>query len=427
MTFIDIFAGMGNVRQGFAQAGHTCLYSIEFDPHKRRIYNVIFGNEPEGADIRAVHAGDLPTADCWCFGFPCQDISVAGLQRGLDGERSGLFHEVMRLLSESEESHKPRYLFIENVKNLLSVHRGLDFLTVLTSLDENGYDAEWALLNSKSFGVPQNRERIYIIGHLRGQRTRQVFPLRYSDGISAPGGRDAREEGRCASAVTKDYAKAPNARGENYVRQIGNVMPTTTRDNPNQGRVYDPAGIAPCLNKMEGGGREPLIVQSCVALTNTEIKPIDTALTLRAGHHGMAGNGKNHPQNAVVVSIDRKATPGSTRRGAVKVERTGALDTQCNIAVAVMTPDRLEKAQNGRRFKEPGEPMFTLTKQGIHGVEVDDYIRKLTPRECMRLQGVDDAVTDRLIAAGISDTQLYRAAGDAVTIPVARAIAERMI
>lgn len=157
MTFIDIFAGMGNVRLAFEQAGHTCAYAIEFDPHKRRIYDVIYGNEPEGADIRTIHADSLPNTDCWCFGFPCQDISIAGNQKGLAGGRSGLFYEVMRLLSETAEEDKPRYMFIENVKNLLSIHRGLDFLTVLSSLDENGYDAEWALLNSKNFGVPQNR------------------------------------------------------------------------------------------------------------------------------------------------------------------------------------------------------------------------------------------------------------------------------
>lgn len=379
MTFIDIFAGMGNVRLAFEQAGQACVYSIEFDPHKRRIYSVIYGNEPEGADIRTIHADSLPGTDCWCFGFPCQDISVAGNQKGLAGGRSGLFYEVMRLLSEIAEEDKPRYLFVENVKNLLSIHRGLDFLTVLSALDENGYDAEWALLNSKNFGVPQNRERIYIVGHLRGRRTRQVFPLRYGDGLSPQGGAGAREEDQCAAAVTKDYAKAPNARGENYVRQVGNVMPTATRDNPNQGRVYDPAGIAPCLNKMEGGSREPMIVQTGIAVSNNGVKPIDTALTLRAGHHGMAGNGRNHPQNAVLVEASDVCINASPTYG--------------------------------------GHPV---------GVVQGDYIRKLTPRECMRLQGVPDSITDKLIAAGISDTQLYRAAGDAVTRNVVYEIALRM-
>ena len=390
MTFVDMFAGMGNVRLGLEQAGHTCVWSIEFDPHKRRIYEIIYGRAPEGSDIREVSAGNIPSADCWCFGFPCQDISVAGKQLGFDGERSSLFFAVMRLLSQTAEVDRPGYLFIENVKNLLSIHHGWVFARALFALDALGYDAEWALLNSKNFGVPQNRERIYIIGHLRGRRTSQVFPLRYGDGLSPQGGGAAREEGQCAAAVTKDYAKAPNARGENYVRQVGNVMPTSTRDNPNQGRVYDPAGIAPCLNKMEGGGREPMIVQACI-----------TPDRLRKGQNGRRFKAPGEPSftltkagpQGVAISYDLKATPGSTRRGAVKTGYVGALDTQCNVGVTF----------------------------GTH-----THIRKLTPRECMRLQGVPDSITDKLIAAGISDTQLYRAAGDAVTVNVVREIGKRM-
>jgi DNA (cytosine-5)-methyltransferase 1 len=303
LKFIDMFCGMGTARMAFEQAGHECVYSIEWDKHKRQIYKVVFGNEPEGKDIRNARASEFPRADCWIAGFPCQDISIAGRQLGFGGDRSSLFFEVMRLLQEIKEEDKPSYLLFENVKNFFSVNAGRDFLSALCAMDAVGYDAEWSLLNSTHFGVPQNRERIFIVGHLRGRCTRKVFP----------------------------------------------IIKTMDCKNP-----------AVCLTSR--------------------------------GY-------------------------GSQRNGTYVVK---------NSVRAVLTPKREEKRQNGRRFKEPEECMFTLTKQDIHGVYINGEIRVLTPRECMRLQGVPDYITDKLIAANISDSQLYRAAGDAWTVNVGYEIAKRM-
>jgi DNA (cytosine-5)-methyltransferase 1 len=128
-------------------------------------------------DIRRVCAEDIPKADCWCFGFPCQDISVAGKQLGFTGNRSSLFFRVMYLAEHVPEEKKPVLLFAENVKNLLSVNGGWDFARLLTRMDEGGYDAEWQVVNSKDFGVPQNRERCFVIGHLRDRSTERIFPI----------------------------------------------------------------------------------------------------------------------------------------------------------------------------------------------------------------------------------------------------------
>jgi len=180
MKFIDLFSGIGGFRLGMEMAGHKCLGHCELDKFADKSYRAMHdvkGGEWYATDIRTVRASDIPRADCWCFGFPCQDISVAGKQLGFDGKRSSLFFEVMRLLQEIEEENRPRWLFIENVKNLFSVNNGQDFLEVLYQMDEIGYDAEWQLLNSKDFGVPQNRERVFIIGHLRGWGGRKVFPI----------------------------------------------------------------------------------------------------------------------------------------------------------------------------------------------------------------------------------------------------------
>lgn len=205
MRFIDWFAGIGGFRRGMELAGHECVGFCEFDKYAVASYtsmHLITDEQREhlaqmdlkarqkeilkeeyrngewyANDIRRVYAGDIPDSDCWCFGFPCQDISVSGKQLGFKGSRSSLFFRVMYLVGQLEEEKKPEWLFIENVKNILSVNRGWDFARLLAALDEGGYDAEWEVLNSKNFGVPQNRERCFIIGHLRSRGQRQVFPL----------------------------------------------------------------------------------------------------------------------------------------------------------------------------------------------------------------------------------------------------------
>lgn len=210
MTFLDFFAGTGGFRKGMEQAGHKCIGFCEFDKFavasytsmhlitdkqrkylatldmKQRQKEILKEEYRNGEwfanDIRTVDADSLPGADCWCFGFPCQDISVAGKQVGFEGNRSSLFFRVMYLLGQQPEKKKPAFLFVENVKNLLSVNGGWDFARLLAEMDNNGYDAEWAVLNSKYFGVPQNRERCFIIGHLRGRSTTEIFPVEGTNG-----------------------------------------------------------------------------------------------------------------------------------------------------------------------------------------------------------------------------------------------------
>lgn len=205
MKFLDLFAGIGGFRLGMELAGHECVGFCEYDKFatasyismhciteeqraylatldkKKRQKEILKEEYRNGEwyanDIRRLHADDIPAADCWCFGFPCQDISVAGKQCGFYGNRSSLFFRVMYLLGQQEEEKKPTYLFIENVKNLLSVNGGWDFARLLTEMDRWGYDAEWQILNSKHFGVPQNRERCFIVGHLRGRSSAEVFPV----------------------------------------------------------------------------------------------------------------------------------------------------------------------------------------------------------------------------------------------------------
>lgn len=357
LTFIDLCAGIGGFRLGMELAGHKCLGFCEYDKFAQKSYRAMHNTEGEwfADDVRTIRAVDIPRADMWCFGFPCQDISVAGKQLGFAGKRSGLFFAITGLIRELSEDDRPTYLIIENVKNFLSVNGGYDFLKAQIELDEIGYDTEWQLLNSKDFGVPQNRERIFVAGHFRGRSTRKIFPI-----IG---------EGGAAS-----------------VEQLGNIVKTGNWGNPQRGRIYSVSGCSPTLNCCKGGGQEP------------------------------------------------------------------------KIAIPVLTPDRENKRQNGRRFKQDGEPMFTLTAQDKHGVVINvgkvnhkgisncidanyhkgldnhqqrtgipegQRIRKLTPRECFRLQGWPDEYFERATAVN-SDSQLYKQAGNGVTVNVVEAIGRRL-
>lgn len=392
LTFIDMFCGMGTVRMGFEQAGHECVYSIEWDKHKRKIYEVIFGREPESSDICAVRGTDLPISDCWCFGAPCQDFSIAGIRAGLGGDRSSLVREVFRLVRETSEEHRPEWLLYENVKGMLSSNKGLDYLEILFEMASLGYDIQYELLNSKDFGVPQNRERVYTLGHLRTKGERKVFPIGGQSNQYSTIGQSA--ETAVARCLTGGGHSGGNHSGMTIlqVKQIGNVMPTATRDNPNQGRVYDPDGLAPCLNKMEGGGREPMIQ----VVGNL--------------YESKSQRGRIYGTNGLSPSLCSHS------------------DTGAGLEPKVQVGDCFQRSQSGTR--NIGQHYGTLRGQASRtdfGVcDKSMRIRRLTPRECMRLQGVPDYITDKLIAAGISDTQMYRAAGDACTVNVIYEIANAM-
>jgi len=175
IKFIDLFAGIGGFRLGMEMAGHECVGFVEIDKFARQSYMAIHDIEGEyyADDIRSVKPRDLPEADCYTAGFPCQSFSVAGKRGGFSDTRGTLFFEIMRLAKE----RKPKYILLENVAGLLSHDGERTFGTILQALYELGYDAEWQVLNSKDFGVPQNRERVFIIGHRQDCRKDYIFPL----------------------------------------------------------------------------------------------------------------------------------------------------------------------------------------------------------------------------------------------------------
>lgn len=433
LTFIDWFAGCGGFRRGMELAGHKCVGFCEVDkyavmsytsmhlvteeqraylatlPLKQRQKEILKEEYRNGEwyadDIRRVYAGDIPKADCWCFGAPCQDFSVAGRRAGLDGDRSSLVREVFRILREMPEEDRPEWLVYENVKGMLSSNRGFDFLAILLELDEGGYDIEWQIFNSKDYGVPQNRERVYTIGHLRTKGPTKILPIEGADGshclqvecLNPKGGRKDNPDVQPSikDRVYSTEASAPTVATSEFfnptfavkVEQIG-MDGTSRRNNPNQNRVYDPKGISSALNCMEGGGREPHI-------------PIQIEAHYPSGNQknaifGIGGGGENTNRNGLQATVFCSSTNviGNTNPSGkgmngncyssdgVNPTLTTNKGEGNKVVIPVLTPDRANKRQNGRRFKEDGDETFTLTSQDRHGVAVgvDDLYANREPR-----------------------------------------------
>jgi DNA (cytosine-5)-methyltransferase 1 len=345
LTFIDFFSGIGGFHLGLEQAGHKCVGFCEVDKFAVRSYksmyllsdaelellrlterneaiNFIDAIEPRerglwyADDIRAVMPRDLPQADMYTFGFPCQAFSISGKRRGFADTRGTLFFEVMRLA----EIRHPHYLFAENVEGLLSHDGGRTFATIISAMAELGYSVEWQVIDSSAY-VPQHRERIYIIGRFGNECEKGIFPFQPSDRRI-----DTCSEPRPQTDISPTidasvgnlghWAPYVVESGSVSIEQIGNLFRRESFNNPQDGRIYATSGIAPTLNT----SREPKII------INENSKP---------------------------------------------------------------------------------------------------RIRRLTPKECFRLQGFPDYIFERANLVS-SNRQLYRQIGNSVTVPVIQAIGEKI-
>jgi len=175
IRFIDLFGGIGGFRLGLQKASDRfeCVWYNDNNKYAVKIYNKRFGEKYEAKDIRKIKTEEIPDFDMLCAGFPCQSFSIAGRRKGFADTRGTLFFEIARIIKHK----RPKYLLLENVKGLLNHDQGETFRTILRTLDELGYDVEWQVLNSKYFGVPQNRERVFIIGYLGRERRKKIFPV----------------------------------------------------------------------------------------------------------------------------------------------------------------------------------------------------------------------------------------------------------
>ena len=394
IRYADLFGGVGGFRLGIERAGNSqslskveqdedggnretneqgtllcpgqkptlsCVFYSDIDKYSVQTYNKNFNENYQPTDIRQISTDDIPEIDMLCGGFPCQAFSIAGKRRGFEDTRGTLFFEIARII----KAKRPKIIFLENVKGLLNHNQGETFRTIIQTISELGYDVQWMVLNSKFFGVPQNRERVFIIGSIRGTSRPEILPFRRIN-------QEIDEQRIIHGTITEAMGRQGSSK--EYMSSLQQINSGVSDAQ----RVFNTIGIAPTLKGLGEG------------------------------------------------------------QGA----KTGLY--------AVLTPDRPEKRQNGRRFKEDGEPMFTLTGQDKHGIAIMDLynkkehtdrspaltelhhntlrvredmkIRRLTPTECERLQGFPDGWTE-----GVSDTQRYKQMGNAVTVNVIEAIARKLL
>ena len=173
MTYLSLFSGIGGFERGIGNRA-TCIGYSEIDPYAISIYKSHFPNHKNYGDVTKIDPAELPDFDLLVGGFPCQAFSIAGKRQGFADSRGNLFFEIARIV----EQCRPRFLLLENVKGLLSHEEGKTFATVTSTLDELGYDLQWQVLDSKDFGLAQKRQRVYIVGNLRGTYRPEVFPFR---------------------------------------------------------------------------------------------------------------------------------------------------------------------------------------------------------------------------------------------------------
>ncbi len=173
MKYVSLFAGIGGFDLALNRLGHKCVYVNEWDKYSAQTYEKNFKHKPDTRDITVVPTSEIPDHDLLVGGFPCQAFSIAGKRKGFNETRGTLFFDIARILKEKHT----RYFILENVKGLLSHDNGNTFKTIISTLVELGYDLQWQVLNSKNFGVPQNRERVFIVGHLRGEPRPKIFPI----------------------------------------------------------------------------------------------------------------------------------------------------------------------------------------------------------------------------------------------------------
>ena len=347
-------------------------------------------------DITKVIPEELPEADCYCFGFPCQSFSIAGKRGGFEDTRGTLFFEVMRLA----KARKPKLLFAENVKGLLNHDRGRTFGVIINTMDELGYDVSWQVLNSKDFGVPQNRERVFLVGHLRETGAKEIFPV---------------------------WGTA----SEDRIQIVGH-----NKDYRRNLQTFSSEGLTEALSTCQGGGREHHVAFPvfCDMNYGAGIKLTKYARALQARYNKGVNNRPAEISSVAVpvLTPEQLNLTSQDRHGvaigmAVRKRDTGMVmeDNGTEQSNALTSIGIIDSHEN-----QPQEKTDSDYEDVIDAVWCDKYqsyiaIRKLTPRECFRLQGFTDEYFNRAAEVN-SNTQLYKQAGNSVTVPVVEVIANKL-
>lgn len=351
MKFLELCAGIGGFRQALENLGCECVGYSEIDKHAIKLYSAWYNDECNFGDITKIEAEKLPDFELLVGGFPCQAFSVAGKRGGFNDTRGTIFFDFARIM----KAKKPKFAIFENVKGLLNHDGGKTYETMLRTLDELGYNAQWGILNTRFHGLPQNRERVYIVANLRERSSTKILFER--------GNGSADKVERTEQSIIGDESIAPCLMAGEYknprIVKIGSIGGKPCQSD----QVYSPSGVSVTLSAQNGGKG---------AMTGLyKVGAIDGVFRLKQGNRVYGVNGKAR--------------------------------TIC--------------AEGG------GYGGYT----GLYTNSEQTKVRRLTPKECFRLQGFKDEMVELGYKLGISDTQLYKMAGNAVSVPVVEWVAQRVL
>lgn len=376
MRFCDFFAGIGGFRLGLERAGHKGVWACEVDPFCRKIYAQHF-EEPQGRDINDVKAEEIPEAELWCGGFPCQDLSIAGKRGGLQANRSGLFwvwHELMR-------KRRPPWLLIENVPGLFSSKGGADFALILSSLDKLGYGVAWRVLDAQFFGLAQRRKRVFIVGRFGKPCPPEILFEREG------GGRDTASERKAGSDVAYCLAKRTHKSGDPTTDQYV-VAPSLYGSGAGTERTASAGNEAQFVIIEENTRNELRIRQSppCVQNYGGKQKPWVIG-TLQAGGSGKRGwsVGAEDARDGKLVVAYHENIGGHTAGGSkARALRKGASHNY-QYVTAPPHPNGMREATGlPGQLDMPDSPRYKALGNAV-AVPVVEWIGKRLPPDSTKL------------------------------------------
>jgi DNA (cytosine-5)-methyltransferase 1 len=479
-TFVELCAGIGGVSFGFEEMGGHCVLAAEYDPTRegktqfaQEAYKLLHPETPVTGDVFKLEGKDVPDHDVLSFTTPCQSFSVAGKRGGFDDVRGTVYFECMRIAKEKQ----PKIIFMENVKGLIGHDKGKTLDTIVKVANECGYRVDFGVRNTKYFDLPQNRERFFMIGVREDLIENQPWDTKGTTivpkgkrRISAYEGVktfnfDWPEEGEVTAKlvdvleenvgdsyylpdekVAELVARLEAPDLENTPKCIHNIYGGFKEDKP---RLFEDA--SPTIRTAAGGGHLPSVleeVKGCSTRSRNyrgqgeqlEIRKDDVSNTVTSvTKDAMVGlpireatkKGYAIAQEGDVVNY--KFPTSKTRRGRVGKQIAHTLEATC------LNQGVVEGCTNNKGELKTRDVSTAIDANYAKGIDnhgqrtqvlelVQKYrIRKLTPLECFRLQGFSDEAHQTLVDAGISDNQRYKFAGNAVSVPVIKALAERML
>lgn len=431
LTYGSLFAGVGGFDLGFDSAGWECKFQVEWDKHCQSVLKKHWPDVPKFEDVRDVNGADLPPVDLISFGSPCQDLSVAGKRSGLEGNRSGLFFEAIRIIKEmrnATNNQYPKWAIWENVPGALTSNNGKDFGEVLDQMANIGaLGIEWNILDAQWFGVPQRRRRVFVIASW------DSTALERSNGkiLSVPEDsrgdiKKSRKKRKQASGAVETSVSEPiwyGKTGFSKYEQGGVSLSASDHKRPDMNFILEPyvkvvrsgardaegnlpaevwrsEKVSPTLNAFDNSGesRSTVIIVDGTRVDDVRIYDDGIMPTLK---HRMGTGGGQVPLIGEQVAIPIQGTI------------IGRADTS---------------GPQGKGFGDVGDPSYTLDTISQHGVCTPELIlRRLTPLECERLMGFPDDHTkytsdDKIVA----DTNRYKMCGNAIASPVAEWIGKEI-